>query len=125
MENTKTHWKKLTDPKYLGAWDFEPKEERVVQFEKVQQEEVMNLDGKKEPCIIAYFKGLKPMILNKTNMKAITKSTGTAFIEEWNGKEVTLFTCQVKAFGDVVDAIRIKPTKTDSRVTSKQIHGNH
>ena len=111
MKELTGHWKKATNPKFLGAWDFEPKEERVVKFAKVQQEEVMNLDGKKEPCIVAYFEGLKPMILNKTNMKAITKATGTAFIEEWIGNEVTLFTCQVKAFGDVVDAIRVKPTK--------------
>lgn len=110
MEN-KTHWKKLTNPNYLGAWDFEPKEEKVLEIKSITQEDVMNLDGKNESCVLAHFDGFKPMILNKTNMKAIQKVTGSPMIEDWPGNRVTLFTAQVRAFGDVVDAVRIRPTK--------------
>jgi len=116
MKELKGHWKKATNPKFLGAWDFEEGSTPVVKILKVTEEEVMNLDGKKEPCIIMYFEGCKPMILNKTNMKAISKSVGSAKFEDWLNQEVTLFTCQVKAFGDTVDAIRIKPTKPKKKV---------
>ena len=116
MEQLKGHWKKATNPKFLGSWDFEEGSTPVVKILKVTEEEVMNLDGKKEPCIIMYFEGCKPMILNKTNMKSISKSVGSAKFEDWINQEVTLFTCQVKAFGDTVDAIRIKPTKPKKKV---------
>jgi len=116
MKELTGHWKKSTNPKFLGAWDLEEGSTPVVTIEKIVEEEVMNLDGKKEPCIIAYFKGLKPMILNKTNMKAISKSVGSPKFEDWIGSDVTLFACQVKAFGDVVDALRIKPTKPKAKV---------
>jgi hypothetical protein len=116
MKQLTGHWKRATGAKFLGAWDFEEGSTPVVKIEKVTEEEVMNLDGKKEPCIIMYFEGCKPMILNKTNMKSISKSVGSAKFEDWLGNEVTLFTCQVKAFGDTVDAIRIKPTKPKKKV---------
>ena len=53
--------------------------------------------------------GVKPMILNRVNCKAITKLYKTPYIEEWAGKQVTIRVEQVRAFGDVVDALRIKP----------------
>ena len=115
MKELTGHWKKATNPKFLGAWDLEDGSTPVVKIQKVTEEEVMNLDGKKEPCIIMYFEGCKPMILNKTNIKSISKSVGSSKFEDWIGNEVTLFTCQVKAFGDTVDAIRIKPTKPKSK----------
>ena len=51
------------------------------------------------------------MILNVTNSKAIAKVAGSNYIEDWTGVHVQLFTTQVKAFGDVVDAVRIRPIK--------------
>jgi len=113
MEETKTtpvtHWKKLTNPKYVGSHDLQPRQELSVTFEKIVKEQVKNVDGKDEMCVVAYMKGAqKPLILNKTNMKIITKVLGTPYIEEWVGKSITIYSAKVKAFGEVVDAIRVK-----------------
>ena len=63
-------------------------------------------------CVLARFKGAKkPMILNKENMKLIAKSLGTAYIEQWCGQQITLHVVPVSAFGQVVDAVRVKYIK--------------
>ena len=110
MEN-KTHWKKLTNPDYLGSYDFQPKEERVVKILSVKREMVTGPENRKEECTVAVLENSKPIILNKTNCKTITKVHGTPYIEDWKDIHITLYVSQVKAFGEVVDALRVKPTK--------------
>jgi hypothetical protein len=111
MENL-THWKKMTDPKYIGSYDFQPGQELKVTIEKIENVNIELFNGKKletKNCILAHFKGAKkPMILNKENMKVITKVAGTPFIEQWIGKEITLYVTKVAAFGSMVDAVRVK-----------------
>jgi hypothetical protein len=110
MENL-THWKKLTNPNYVGSWDFQPGQEIKVKIKSVAQENVKGMDGKDEQCIVAQLIGAKkPLILNKTNCKTIAKLHKTPHIEQWQGKEITLYVAKVKAFGEVVDAIRVKNT---------------
>ena len=54
---------------------------------------------------------MKPLILNKTNMKAIEKAYDTPYLEEWEGLPVILFVQRVQSFGgDIVDGVRIKVT---------------
>lgn len=106
----KTHWKKLHNPDYLGAYDFAEGEERVVTIKTVSLQSVSGPDGKKDDCIVATFtEPFKPMILNATNCKVITKLAGSPMIEDWTGKSFKIVVAKVKAFGDVVDALRIKP----------------
>ena len=111
MENL-THWKKMTDPKYIGSYDFQPGQELKVTIEKIENVNIELFNGKKletKNCILAHFKGAKkPMILNKENMKVITKVAGSPFIEQWIGKEITLYVTKVAAFGSMVDAVRVK-----------------
>lgn len=111
MSEIKTHWKVLANPNYLGAYSLQPNEERVVEIVRVVKESVKGADGKAEDCTVAYLKDSKPMILNATNCKTLSKVYGTPYIEEWAGKSVIIHSEKVKAFGDVVDALRIKPTK--------------
>lgn len=122
MENktqTKTHWKKLTNPDYLGAYDFQPNEERVATIKEVKMQTVTGADGKKEECIVAYFKEpFKPMILNATNCKTITKLFKTPYIQDWADKKIVIVVRQVKAFGEMVDALRIKDENANSNVNS-------
>lgn len=107
----KTHWKKLTNPNYLGAYDFQVGEKRIVTIKEVKQEKIKGADGKDDECIVAYFTEGKPMILNVTNCKAIAKAYDTNFIEEWKGLSITLFVTTVSAFGQVVEALRVEPMK--------------
>lgn len=105
------HWKRSFDYKYTGAYELQPNEEKVVTIKRVCKEEVNSTDGKKSMCLVAYFEeSSKPMVLNKTNCKTIEKIY-SPFTEQWFGKKITVFAQKVKAFGDTVDALRIRPTK--------------
>src|SRR5690242_11931853 len=109
---SKTHWKKLTNPDYLGSYDFAQGEERLVTVKNVKREMVSGPDGKKEECTVVHFvENYKPMIMNATNQKMITKLTETPYIEEWIGKSFKLVVVKIKAFGEVVEALRIKSEK--------------
>ena len=103
-----THWKKLINPDYIGAYALDPGKDLTVQISQVRREMVTGADGKKEECTVAYLKDQKPMILNVTNCKTIEKLYGP-YIEDWNGKYITLYAAKVRAFGDVVEALRIRP----------------
>lgn len=105
-----THWKKLQNSDYLGAYSLQPGEEPVYTIARVGLEMVVGTDGKKEECTVARFtEKVKPMILNVTNCKAIASMYGTPYIEDWTGKRIQLYTAKIKAFGEEVDALRIRP----------------
>ncbi|PNX51334.1 MAG: hypothetical protein BV456_03540 [Thermoplasmata archaeon M8B2D] len=106
-----THWKKLENPDYLGAYALTPNQDLIVQIKSVGQEEVYNpSNNKKETCTVARFidNSIKPMILNVTNCKTISKLYDTPYIEEWTGKYISIYIAKVRAFGDVVEALRIR-----------------
>lgn len=107
----KTHWKKLDNPDYLGAYALQPGQDLVAQIKSVGQEEVYNpTNNKKEVCTVAHFtdRNVKPMILNTTNCKTITKIYDTPYIEDWVGKYISIYIAKVKAFGETVEALRIR-----------------
>lgn len=104
-----THWKKLTNPNYLGAYSIENGQDLILTIKNVREEKVVGADGKKDDCVVCYFyENVKPMILNSTNMKTISKLYKTPYIEEWVGKRIQIGVEQVKAFGDIVDALRVR-----------------
>ena len=108
---TMTHWKLLTNPEYLGAYALEGDKKIIATIKKVGREMVTGPDGKKEECIVAHFvEDVKPMILNVTNCKVITKIYKTPYIEEWGGRKIEIRKENVRAFGDIVEALRITPT---------------
>lgn len=104
-----THWKKLTNPDYIGAYSLLPGEERTVTIESVGRQKVKGTDGKETECTVAKLKGEKPFILNRTNCKTITKVAGSPFIENWAGIKIIIYAENVKAFGDIVEALRVRP----------------
>ena len=105
----KTHWKKLTNPNYLGAYSIEDGKDLILTIRNVREEQVTGTDGKKDDCVVCYFyEKVKPMILNSTNMKMIARLYKTNYIEDWVGKKIQVGVEQVRAFGDIVDALRIR-----------------
>lgn len=104
----KTHWKRLVNPDYIGAYALPVGEDLTVTIDYVVAEEVAGTDGKKEMCTVAHLKGHKPMILNMTNSKSIHKLYGP-YIEDWAGKQITLYASQTRAFGEMVECLRIRP----------------
>lgn len=111
----KTHWKKTTNPHYLGSFAFNPDEEKAVTIASVGEEEVTNPaePDKKELCIVAHFRqpDVLPLILNTTNKKAISRLVGSPYIEDWAGAGILLCVQRVPAFGEIVEAVRVRPVK--------------
>jgi hypothetical protein len=112
-EQTKvTHWKKLTNPNYIGAHDLQPGQKLTVTIESVKNEVVKCFDGKglkEETCIVAHIKGAKkPMIMNKTNCKIIAKIYDSPYIEDWIGKQITIYAAKMNVGGEPMEGLRVE-----------------
>lgn len=106
---SKTHWKKFTNPDYLGAYSVED-EDLIVTIKSVGVEKVTGAGGKTEEEMVVRMVDEKPLILNKTNAKAIAKALGSNYVEDWTGRSIALYVeHDVPAFGERVDAIRVRP----------------
>lgn len=106
--NDKTHWKRLMNPDYIGAYWLPPGEDVTVVIDFVVRETITGSGGKKEECTVAHLKGVKPFILNATNSKSIAKLYGN-YIEDWAGKPITLFASTAKMGGETVECLRVRP----------------
>lgn len=114
QEQHLTHWKRLVNPDYLGAYSLDNGKDMTLTISKVVRELVKNERGKVE-CTVAYFKeDQKPMILNRTNSKTIQKIYGTPYIEEWTGKKITVYASVANLKGDEVECLRIRAVKPDN-----------
>jgi len=112
---SKTHWKKAFNPNFMGAWSIDEGKELVVTIEAAKKEELTNPDGKKEECLVLQLKGHKPMVCNKTNAKTIAIVTGSPYLEDWPGKSIQLYVEQVRAFGETVPALRVRPVRPSGK----------
>ena len=111
MSKTETHWREFHETDYLGAHDLvaDGVKEVNLKITSAQKQTVKDQNGKNEVCLVCNFEGSKPMILNATNCKAIEKVASTPFIENWKGTTVSIYILEgIKAFGKVVDGLRIK-----------------
>lgn len=113
--STKTHWKKVvSDPNFIGEGDFQEGEEKVLTIDRVNAAEtVTTAEGKSQKAVVHWKeKGNKPMILNVARSKSIEKVAGSGFFEDWPGVAVQLYIEHgIKAFGEVVSAVRVRPFK--------------
>lgn len=83
----------------------------TVTIDYIAREQITGTGGKKEECTVAHLQGVKPFILNATNCKTIAKLYGN-FIEDWAGKQITLFATTTKMAGETVECLRIRPKVT-------------
>ena len=104
-----THWKRLVDPRYIGAYALPNGDDLIVTIQEVRRETITMMGGKKEDHSIMYIVGQKPMILNATNSKSIHKLYGP-YIEHWAGQQITLFASTAKMGGEMVECLRIRPS---------------
>ena len=111
MAEKLTHWKRLINPDYIGAYSLDPGMDLIVTIESVVREIITSTNGKKEECTVAHLKGQKPFILNRTNQKMISKITGTPYIEKWIGVSITLYATTTKLAGEMVECLRIRDQK--------------
>ncbi len=107
-----THFKRLTNPNYLGAYSLDGGTDIILTIKEIKVEPVIGSDGKKEDCAVCHWvENEKPMIMNVTNLKMVAKLTGSDYIENWVGTKVRIGTEKVRAFGTVTDALRIRDEK--------------
>lgn len=105
---SKTHWKRLHNPDYIGAYSLDPDQDLTVTIDYVAREQITGTGGKKEECTVAHLVNNKPFILNATNSKSIAKLYGN-FIEDWAGQKITLFATTTRMGGETVECLRIRP----------------
>lgn len=115
MTEQKTHWKKVvSDPNFIGEGDFQEGEEKVLTIDRVNAAEtVQTAEGKSKKAVVHWREpGNKPMILNVARSKNIEKVAGSGYFEDWPGVRVQLYIEHgIKAFGEVVSAVRVRPFK--------------
>lgn len=108
----KTHFRKIKDPNWLGSWDLMKEDgsygKIVLTIKEAKTSEVVDHKGKANSEATLHFNEAKPMILNHTNVRAVAKACGSPYIEDWTGKKVTIYVTQVKAFGEMHDALRVE-----------------
>lgn len=107
---SETHWKSQFNYNYLGVQNLSIGSDIILTTKCVSKEDVPNMAGKKEKCNVLYFQeDVKPMVLNKTNCKTMEKLFKTPFFENWMNKKIQIGSARVNAFGEMIDALRIRP----------------
>ena len=108
----KTHWKKQFNYEYMGSYSLPDGKDVVLTIKETRKEKVTGTAGKKEDCFVCYFEESdKPMILNRTNCKTIERIYKSPFIEDWAGLRVQIGIDTVSAFGESVEALRVRNVK--------------
>lgn len=116
---SKTHYKQLMNPDYFGAYALPDGNDLTVTIKQVKREVVVTAGGKKEECTVCHLSGQKPLILNATNGKTIAKLYGP-FIQDWEGKQITMFASTTKFGGEVVECVRIRGVAPQNAATQKK-----
>lgn len=112
MTTEKTHWKKEFNYDFLGSYSLPDGKDVILTIKSTKRETVTGTNGKKEECFTCYFiEADKPMILNRTNCKTITNLAGSPYIEDWVGLRIQLGIDNVNAFGETVEALRVRKIK--------------
>lgn len=100
------------NPNYLGSWDLDelPNREVTLIIKKIVDEEVV-ANTRKEICTVCHWtdEAFKPMILNVTNKKTICKLHKTKDTEKLKGRSIIIGVERVSAFGEMYEALRIRP----------------
>lgn len=114
-DETKTHYRKIFKSDHLGVADLEEFIEQgsnlIFTISYVKQEINAKVAGKKINANIAYFEeSIKPLVLNATNSKTMSKLANSCFVENWQGVTVQLFIDRdARLMGEVVGGVRVSP----------------
>ena len=120
----KTHYRRAFDSPYLSSADIV--EPTTLTVAKVTLESDRTKKTK-DHFNTAYFvekeirpgEKLKPMILNATNSKVMKVLAGSAFIDDWQNVQVTIYVDHSVRFGkDTVDGLRIMPEPPRRKVVT-------
>ena len=114
-----THWKKFFDYRFISAEELDGKEV-ILTIAGVTTDEVYSQSAraKEKKAALKFKETDKMVILNATNARAITTILGTPQVENWTGKRICLYPVAIQAFGQNVEAIRIKKVPASAPATT-------
>ena len=126
MENSKgTNYRNVYKSDHLGAVDLEDLIESgkdlIFTIKHVKQELNTKVAGKRIDANIAYFvEDIKPLVLNATNARIISRFAKSTHVEKWNNITIELYIDHNVNFkGSIVDGVRVKlqqPTEKKSHL---------
>jgi len=112
------HYKLLFPNEYVGACDLEGGDAMVV-IERIQIEELRNVEKKAEKKPVIWFRGAKKrMVLNKTNAKIIAGLYGNN-TDSWKGEAIALYATTCESFGKTVECVRVRDQKPSKQNRTK------
>jgi hypothetical protein len=116
MKETRTHWRKLTNPKFLGTYSLAEGQELVLTIKEVKMEITESARGKEESAICYFKENVKPMFLNVTNSKTLEKMYGSPMVELWEGRKLTVYSAPTKVKGVATTGLRIRTIEPKEHV---------
>jgi len=111
--SNKTHYRRVFKSDHLSSYDLEDFEEQkkplIFTIKEVKQEWNTKIAGKTANANICYFKeDVKPLVLNATNSKIVSKLCNSPMVEDWKDVKIQLYILRNIRFGkDNVQGIRI------------------
>lgn len=108
--------------KWLRAGDLQGRA-TVVKIAGYDTTEFKQKDGTQKKQLVLKFEGKeKELGLNWTNAKRCADLCGSRDPEDWIGQNIELYPTEVEAFGETVEAIRIRaPKKQREQVAPKRV----
>lgn len=116
---SKTNYKILTNPKYMGAYSMDNGNDAYFEIPAVitaiKVEQVVDPTGKSKPCMIGYTNQSKPFIINAGSQKVLQQITKSRYVEDWTGAKIIFYVAidQRNPSGGLIDALRIKPAPAE------------
>lgn len=107
-----THWRDLQDDrKNPGLYaEHLAGADRVLRISAIRAGQLVGEKGRKTRKPMICFDGVDlPLAANVTNCKMIAKLLGTAVIEEWVGRWITLYPTTTTMDGETYECIRVRP----------------
>lgn len=132
-EQHKTHYRKAFDSPYLSAADIVDPVILTIRAVKLEKDKTKKTSDEFNTAHwvereIRHGEPLKPMILNATNSKFLADMTGSKFIDDWAGTNVTVWVDNNVRFGkETVEGLRLAKTDAEAnrigRLTDDLIAG--
>src|SRR5206468_8573521 len=88
--------------KYLKAADLPEDGSKQFTIALIDMEEIGR--GKEEKPVIYFKEEDKGMVCNKTNAKTISRVLNSEEFDDWIGKQISLYRCEVDFQGEMVDS---------------------
>ena len=112
MADKLTHWKKVFNPDFLSDAHFLPDEEKILTIASAHEENIPIPGTSKtdvRPVLHFAEKGVKPMVINKTNGTTLQRMIKTPYTQKWPGRKIQVYVdATVKFKGEVVGGRRIR-----------------